>query len=434
MSHPSPRSSKRIGVFGKCSGLLLFVALLVVGYLVWAARGTSGVAAQRRELRDRGLPGSMEELEGRRLAGQGNPSRLDRLLLLARAGIGASPGLEGQLGKDPPAMSVPASRRREIREGLRGLTRLPAGLWSIAESNQIPMMRDSMLLTREVSWMADEAVGRGERSEAAECALDLLAIAEAFEAEPGMVALILRNRALESAVLGVLPKLAGVSVESVPWAVIQDRLARTEDVPALEMADLPELLGTLDVVEAVSNGFWKPPTAEWNVLGKGWKHFGPLLRTPAIARRLLEHQVALFQSARLPYPECIQDRDALWNRRLRQIPNSDEKALGIGVIMSRAEMVSAIGVLAARMGSALCAAERYRIREAGRIPARMEDLAVPGAGFLQQIPRDPFSGQPLILELIESGYRIRRPPGEAPGVSREFVEGSLVSWELRVLR
>jgi hypothetical protein len=86
------------------------------------------------------------------------------------------------------------------------------------------------------------------------------------------------------------------------------------------------------------------------------------------------------------------------------------------------------------MGEALCAAERYRIREAGRIPTRMEDLVVPGAGFLQQIPRDPFSGQPLILEAIDGGYRIRRPPGEAPGVSREFVEGSLVSWELRVLR
>jgi len=409
-------------------------ALLVVGYLIWAARSTSGVAAQRRQLRDRGLPGSMEELESRRLAGQGNPSRPDRLLLLARAGIGASPGLEGQLDKNPPAMSVPAARRREIREGLRGLAPLPAGLWSIAQSNQIPMMRDFMLLTREVSWMADEAVARGERGEAAECALDLLAIAEAFEAEPGLVALILRRLAFESAVLGVLPKLTGPSAESVPWAVLGDRLARTEEVPALEMADLPELLRTLDVIEAVSQGFWKPPTAEWNVLGKGWKHFGPLLRTPAIARRLLEHQVELFQSARLPYPECVRFRDALWTRRLRQIPNSDEQALGIGVVVSRSETMSAICVLAARMGAALCAAERYRIREAGRIPARLEDLAVPGAGFLQQVPRDPFSGQPLLLESVPGGYRIRRPPGDAPGVSREFVEESLGSWELRVLR
>lgn len=434
MSRPPTQSSTHIRVFGKWSALLLVGALLVVGYWGWAARTTTGVAAQRRQLRDRGLPGSMVELDSRRLAGQGNPSRPDRLLLLARAGIGASPGLEGQLDKNPPAMSVPASRRREIREGLRGLTRLPAGLWSVAESNQIPMMRDSMLLTREVSWMADEAVARGERREAAECGLDLLAIAEAFEAEPGMVALILRKLALESAVLRVLPKLTGPSVESVPWAVIQDRLARTEDVPALELADLPELLGTLDVVEAVSQGLWKPPTAEWNVLGKGWKHFGPLLRTPAIARRLLEHQVQLFQSARLPYPECIQDRAAVWNRRIREISNSDEKALGIGVIMSRLEQGSAICVLAARMGAALCAAERYRIREAGRIPARLEDLAAPGAGFLQQAPRDPFSGQPLILESIEGGYRIRRPPGDAPGVSREYVEESLGSWELRVLR
>lgn len=434
MSRPPARSSRDIRVFGKWAGLLLVGVLLVVGYWGWVANSTSGVAAQRRELRDRGLPGSMEELESRRLAGQGNPSRPDRLLLLARAGIGASPGLEGQLDKNPPAMSVPAARRREVREGLRGLTRLPAGLWSVAESNQIPMMRDFMLLTREVSWMADEAIERGDRGEAAECTVDLLAIAEAFEAEPGLVALILRKLALESAVLRVLPKLTGPSVESVPWAVIQDRLARTEDVPALEMADLPELLGTLDVVEAVSQGFWKPPTAEWNVLEKGWKHFGPLLRTPAIARRLLEHQVALFHSARLPYPECIQDRDALWNRRLRQIPNSDEQALGIGVVMSRLEKGSAICLLAARMGAALCAAERYRIREAGSLPARLEDLAVPGAGFLQQVPRDPFSGQPLILESIEDGYRIRRPPGDAPGVSREYVEESLGSWELRVLR
>lgn len=104
----------------------------------------------------------------------------------------------------------------------------------------------------------------------------------------------------------------------------------------------------------------------------------------------------------------------------------------MGWIIDQSEVGYAYRLLTVRLGMALCAVERLRLRQSGAIPTDLSEVTTGPDPLLARVPLDPFTGQPLVLERIEGGYLLRRPAVPLTGGARGREESNRERMELRV--
>ena len=394
---------------------LWILALVVVGVIglvgwIWVASGMKGLAAHRRALMAQGMPGTLAELNERRKPVPGKPSGVDRLLHLAEAGLEANPDLAGDLSEKPALLSVPLARRKEILRVMRELATQPAGVWSEVNGDPGRLQRGLSRLCEEVQVLARDAATREDWQEVGEGVQALIAIGALLDAEVDDRAMAqIRITAEAMAILDLLPRLSGRPFGETNWARIQDRLTLGEGVPSLQRLDLGAHLSLLDQIEDTPRLLWK----QW-VYGRDlpcfeWKRVRVLFQIPAIPRRMFEDELERFAMLARPFPECLQGVEDVWVRKMERVQGSMEQAPGIDLAFPRAELGYASRLLRARLGVALCAVERFRLRESGAVPKDLSELTAGPNPLLARVPLDPFNGQPLVLERIEGVYVLRSP-------------------------
>jgi len=413
------------------------LALVVVGVIgiagwIWATGGTRSLAAHRQALRAQGWPGSVAELNARRKPVPGKPSGVDRLISLARAGAEADPELEKKLFQGPAPLSVPMARRQELRRVVRESARQSGGLCSELDKDWFALMLSYLRLGQEVHGVALEAEVRADWQEVVEGVLDLIDIGSVLDAEIAGEFSGLRAFPEEKAIHSLLPSLAGRPIGETNWMRIQEALSRREGVPSLQMSGLGGHLAALDQIEAMPGSLWKQWADGGNLPRFGWKRVRVLFQMPGIPGEMLEDELERFAMMARPLPECLQGVAAVWQRRMGRFRGSALEALGMGWMIDQSEVGYAYRLLTVRLGMALCAVERFRLRQSGAIPTDLSEVTTGPDPLLARVPLDPFTGQPLVLERIDGGYLLRRPPIPIPGKAREDDESGRERMELRV--
>ncbi len=411
---------------------LVFVGVIGIAGWIWATGGTRRLAAHRQSLRAQGWPGSMAELSERRKLAAGKPSGVDRLIGLARAGAEADPGLEKKLFQGPAPLAVPLARRQELRRVVRESARQPGGLCSELGKDWFPLMQSYLRLGQEVHGVALEAEVRADWQEVVEGVLDLIDIGSVLDEEIAAEFSGFRAFPEEKATRSLLPSLAGRPIGETNWVRIQEALSRREGVPSLQMSGLGGHLAALEQIETLPGSLWSQWADGGNLPRFSWKRARVLFQMPAIPGEMLEDELERFAMLARPLPECLQGVNAVWQRRIGRFRGSALEALGMGWMIDQSEVGYAYRLLTVRLGMALCAVERFRLRQSGAIPKDFSELTTGPHPLLARVPLDPFTGQPLVLERTKGGYVLRRPPIPIPGKTREDEESNRDRMELRV--
>lgn len=432
MNDSRPQPPKRIPARRRWILALVVVGMIGTAGWIWATGGTRNLAAHRQTLRAQGWPGSLAELNERRKPVPGKPSGVDRLISLARAGAEADPELEKKLFQGPGPLSVPPARRQEIRRVVRESARQPGGLCSESDKDWFALMQSYLRLCQEVHGVAMEAEVRADWQEVVEGMLDLIFIAALLDdeiaAELSGLGWVPEQRAIHS----LLPGLAGRPIGETNWARIQEGLSRREGVRSLQLSGLGAHLAALDQIETLPGALWKQWADGGNLPRFGWKRVQVLFQMPAIPGQMLEDELERFAMLARPLPDSLQAVDVVWQRRMSRFRGSALQALGMGWMIHRSEIGYASRLLSVRLGMALCAVERFRLRQSGAIPKDLSEVTTGPDPLLARVPLDPFTGQPLVLERTDGGYVLRRPPIPLPGSAREDEESNRERMELRV--
>jgi ABC-type transport system involved in multi-copper enzyme maturation permease subunit len=419
-----PRTRRRWPVL---AGALAGVVLIPVGWGVYR-----GVRADRRldaalDEVNRADPGwHLGDIEAARkpVAADENGGRLVLAVsaLIPRWGAWPDQQLAGQLDALPPQVRVSGDQHcriigelgevDEARVLVGPLTDLPEGRYTIAWSRvfvSIPLPHmDAQYHVRQLLWRdlmlrAEE----GDADGALAASRRLLNLARSIGDEPLLVSQNVRNNAARGAVRAAARVLAQGEPTDAALADLQRRFAEEAAHSGLEIGLRGERAGTDGMMGLIQSGEfpWQYVT-EWadreDQDGNETRDALLFSLTPGGEKEsraaTLRHNTDLIAAARLPEQEQAaafaradvkRKEMPLLARLLTLRASNPSRHFHEG----RAELRCAVVALAA---------ERYRRRH-GEWPARLDQLT---PDLLENVPADPFTGEPLRLRRLEDGIVI----------------------------
>jgi hypothetical protein len=308
--------------------------------------------------------------------------------------------IRAEVERARPALTA-ALRVTEYRRG-----RFPIPWRATYFTTLLGEVQNARAVSTLLGYRAQVRAHDGDFGEACACARAMLHVARTLDAEPAVIAYLVRVAQAQAAVDSLQRTLAlgqPAAADLVPLASLLEQEDATE--PALCLAAMRgERAGVHKMFEAYESG--EVPLADLMRLAEmnpRWAGALGLLAVPTVRHAhaaYLRHITAFIEISKLPAAE----QPARY-REAEQELRADPNAVFARLLVPAADRIAATQLR--RQAELRCvvaglAAERYR-QEKDHWPERLTML-VPM--YLKAVPADPYDGQPLRLRRLRSGVVI----------------------------
>jgi hypothetical protein len=379
---------------------LLVVLLPVLGYLIWKEQRAQETARYIRELRERGLPASFDDLDSfyRLPAGVQDTTEQWRIGVAPLVDPASQKTAQGvpYLGPTrPPPLGQPwpdidrsvefldqhAGSMENFREATRlgGAARFPID-FQLGPNALLADIQNQRAVARFLALDVRVAAHRQDVDRCAESIRGLFAVEESLRRVPFMVAFLVNVAVRSMALDAVADTIGGVRFSEEQLREFQSEIRSSAARQGLTDAIAGERLLVHHNLSQIPNPFWDPD---------------------AVFRPFAELQAA----AELDFPQAI----AAATRARANFAGGSGGPFNMNAILATALPGIEAGFSATartlaneRACDAAISVVLYHRRH-GRLPDKLDDLT---PNLIPTVPVDPFDGQPLRFRHVEGGFVI----------------------------
>ena len=420
------RPRRRIWWFWVIASLLLLVFAGV--HLIGRSRVESHLAAIRKA----GFPASPEELNAWYSAVP--PAENAAFGFIEAADLVEAPTAASQLpvvGKaelpEPgatlspemrEAMSLYLAANKDALETIRSAAQLPKSRYTMdlrqGFSTLLPHLAQLKKLAQLLKLETIYASDRRQPDLAVRSTLDALALAHSLANEPLVISELVRMACVAITVSGLERTLSENALTDQQLRTLSEKLQQAE---ADGHAGLTRALAGERSVGI--DAFSMPPAKMAALSGSGGSSDPPqmafvALRVTGIQGRdfgfYLNTMEQFIKAAQMQFPDALQKARTATTTMEERFQTVSGRLLIFSRMLLPAltKSIEKEARMAAQLRSAqlAIAIERYRIARGGGLPSNLGELM---PTYLDQMPSDPFDGQPLRLERLDKGYRVLCP-------------------------
>jgi hypothetical protein len=182
-----------------------------------------------------------------------------------------------------------------------------------------------------------------------------------------------------------------------------------EGLPLALLSERAAMLSVFDAPATTLQQFDSQPSADEPLIAHAYRAGNGFLAITGLADRdqrlILETMEQGIALAHEDSPGALEQFERVYTNATLKAQQFPQRILSAMMLPSLARVATRFAAFEARRRAALVsvAVERYRRGHQGRLP---ENLAALVPEFLQQVPMDPFDGQPLRFRTLSKGYVI----------------------------